>query len=277
MRSGLVPCSVMHHRVLPRKHRFVYTLFMVACDLDDVQAFSRLRGLFGINRRGLFSLRERDYLPLNEVAYPTAEAQVSVPSGASLRERVSRFAAAHGVSLASGRVVLITMPRIAGYGFNPVSFYFCWQRDGRPAGAIAEVTNTFREVKPFWVPAVAGPGNVFHVRTPKHFYVSPFSDVDVAFDFTFRVSDTRLQVQIDDYAGTTRTLTSVMRGQWRPLTASRLAWYAFKYPLLTAGVMARIHWHALRLYLKGVPWFRKASRASDQRGLFRPHSLPPPA
>ncbi len=250
---------------------------MVALDLDDLPALSQRSRFLGVNKRGLFSFHERDYLPLNEPAYPAPAAQVSVPPGLSLKERVVRFAAAHGVDIAGGRVLLLTMPRVFGYGFNPVSFYFCWDAQGRPAGAIAEVTNTFREVKPFFVPPLPDAGATFHLRTPKHFYVSPFSDVDVAFDFTLRVDADSVRVQIDDFNGRTRMLTSILQGRWQPLATRTLAWFLVKYPLLTLLVMARIHWHALRLYVKGVPWFRKAARPADQRGLLRPHSLPPSA
>ena len=102
--------------------------------------------------------------------------------------------------------------------------------------------------------------------------MSPFSDVDVAFDFTLRPAGGRLAVQIDDYTGDERTMTSVLNGAAAPLTDGRLAWFFLKYPLLTLLVVARIHWQALRLYLKGVPWFGKAARAGQQRDLLRPHS-----
>ena len=175
-------------------------------------------------------------------------------------------------------MLLVTLPRVFGYLFNPVSFYFCFDRSGAPAAAIAEVTNTFREMKPFFLrpdPTDAARG-VFHLRVPKHFYVSPFSDVDVAFDFHLRLPGDRLAVRIDDYTGERRTLTSTLAGGRRELTSARLAWFTLKYPALTLRVITLIHWHALRLWLKRVPWFAKAARAADQRGLYRPHhSLTP--
>jgi DUF1365 family protein len=193
----------------------------------------------------------------------------------SLKDRVVAYAATHGVDLQGGRIVLVTLPRVFGYLFNPVSFYFCYDRHGAPAAAIAEVTNTFREVKPFFLggsclSATTG-GGEFKLRLPKHFYVSPFSDVDVAFDFTLRTPGPRLSVQIDDYVGPDRTLTSTLAGPRRELTSGRLAWFTLKYPALTLRVIALIHWHALRLWLKRVPWFAKAARPGDQRDVFRPH------
>ena len=81
---------------------------------------------------------------------------------------------------------------------------------------------------------------------------------------------------IDDYTGPDRTLTSTLTGRREPLNGGRLTWYTFKYPLLSLRIVTLIHWHALRLWLKQVPWFAKAARPADQRGLYRPHhSLSP--
>ena len=83
-------------------------------------------------------------------------------------------------------------------------------------------------------------------------------------------------MQIDDLTDGRRTLTSTLTGGRRELTSARLAWFTVKYPALTLRVITLIHWHALRLWLKRVPWFAKAARPADQRGLYRPHhSLSP--
>ncbi len=208
---------------------------------------------------------------------------VPAPTGLtapSLKTRVLAFLATRGVDLGpGGRVELVTLPRVFGYLFNPVSFYYCYDVAGTCVASIAEVTNTFREMKPYFLgpenrrPGASGDTRpAFHLRTPKHFYVSPFSDVDVAFDFTLRAPIQNLSVQIDDYVGDQRTLTSTLTGPVRPLTDATLAWFTLKYPLITLKIIALIHWHALRLYVKKIPWFPKTNRPSDQRDLYRPHS-----
>jgi DUF1365 family protein len=273
MNSCLYECDVMHARLEPRAHRFSYRIFLFALDLDEVPDLARRLRFFSLGRPNLYSFREGDYLPLHESGHNPAGPEVKAKPGAGLRERVEALAAAHGIDLTGGRVQLVTLPRVLGYLFNPVSFYFCFDRSGAPAAAIAEVTNTFREVKPFFLrpDADAAARGEFRLRVPKHFYVSPFSDVDVAFDFHLRLPGDRLSVQIDDLVGSRRTLTSTLTGARRDLTSARLAWFTLKYPALTLRVIALIHWHALRLWLKRVPWFAKAARAADQRGLYRPH------
>lgn len=275
MNSCLYECRVMHQRLAPKPHRFDYRLFYFAVDLDELETLHRRLRLFSVNRANLYSLRESDFFPTHEPLHHTSPAS-DIPHSAlrappSLKSRVLSWLAARGVDVSGARVVLVTLPRIAGYLFNPVSFYFCFDRAGAPLTAIAEVTNTFREMKPFHVRERAGE-TTFRLRAPKNFYVSPFSDVDVEFDFTLRTPGERLSIQIDDFVAGERTLLSALHGPRAALTDARLAWFTLKYPLLTLRVIALIHWHALILWLKRIPWFAKAARATDQRDLYRPHA-----
>ena len=304
MNSCLYECSVLHARFSPRQHRFLYRIFLFAIDLDELETLHRRLRLFSFNRANLYSFRDADFLPTSEPVHnaPTPAAPPP-PRPSSLKARVVAHLASHGTDLTGGRVVLVTLPRVFGYLFNPVSFYFCYDRAGAPVAALAEVTNTFKEMKPYFLgpetrrpspvsdrPApisVSAPstsnfpsstgealasGATFTLRTPKHFYVSPFSDVDVAFDFTLRTPAENLSIQIDDYVGAERTLTSTLTGPRRALTGARLAWFTLKYPLLTLRIIGLIHGHAFVLWLKRVPWFAKSARAADQRALYRPHS-----
>lgn len=260
MRSRLFECRVMHHRFTPRRHRFVHRIFMVALDLDELDEVARRARLLGINRGGLFSVCERDFLPVGHRS-----------AGDSLKSRVAAFLRERGVAEAPARVELVTMPRVAGYRFNPISFYFCHDAAGRPIASIAEVTNTFSEVKPYLLDATRWDGHAFRMRVPKHFYVSPFSDVDVEFEFVLRPAGKELAVRIDDHTNGARTLTSTLAGRARTLDDRTLLLFAVKYPLLTLKVIAAIHWHALRLWMKRTPWFPKAGRAELQRDLYHPH------
>jgi uncharacterized protein len=274
--SHLYECRVMHARFAPRSHRFLYRIFLFAIDLDELEKLPRKVALFSLNRTNIYRFDDRDYLPTHEGVHNAGiDTRANSPVAANpLKARVLSFLSARGLDLTGGRIVLVTLPRVFGYGFNPVSFYFCYDRAGAPAAAIAEVTNTFREIKPYYLgpETQAAARGEFRVRVPKHFYVSPFSDVDVAFDFVLRTPGDRLSVQIDDYVGNERVLTSTLSGVQRPLTNGRLAWLTVKYPFLTLRIIGLIHWHALLLWWKRFPFFAKAARAADQRQLYRPHS-----
>lgn len=288
MNSRIYTCHVMHARFIPKPHRFVYRVFMLAIDLDELPALHRGLRFFSVNSPGLYSFRESDYLPVSEPVHnqsprPACHLISDKPSAprvtSALKARVLAFLGSSGVDPATvARVELVTLPRILGYLFNPVSFYYCYDSSGACVASIAEVTNTFREMKPYLLGpetrVANGSGGIgeFHLRTPKYFYVSPFSDVDVAFDFRVRPPGERLSVQIDDYVGPDRTLTSTLTGPAVPLTDGRLAWFLIAHPLLTLRVITLIHWHALLLWFKKIPWFAKTARPADQRDLYRPHA-----
>jgi DUF1365 family protein len=267
---------VTHERFIPKGHRFVYRLFMLAIDLDELHQIDQRSRLLSVNRPNVYSFRESDYLPTNESLH---NASISVETGRtpdreepdSLKARISTLLTASDIARRLERVELITMPRIFGYQFNPVSFYFCYDSDDAPMAAIAEVTNTFREVKHYVLKPETLSRSAFRLQVPKHFYVSPYSDVDLIFDFVLRPAGERLCIRIDDYAGDDRTLTSVLTGAAVPLSDGNLGWFLVKYPFLTLKVIALIHWQALILYLKKVPWYRKAARSEEQRDLYRPH------
>ena len=134
-----------------------------------------------------------------------------------------------------------------------------------------EVGNTFREMKPYLL-REPGNGGTFRLITPKHFYVSPFSPLDLAFDFKLRVPGETLDIHIDDRAGERRVLLSALTGKRAPLTTARLLWFTVKYPLITLKVIFFIHWHAFRLWLKRLPIYRKAANPELQRDVLHPHA-----
>ena len=250
----------MHHRLSPRVHHFSYRIFMFALDLDEIDEVARRVPIFSRNRANLYSFRDRDHLTLPGFAAATTKQNV--------RALLSR----HGIPTSEDvRITLITLPRVMGYVFNPVSFYFCTHPDGTPLCAVAEVSNTFGEMKPYVLRERSGDGP-FRLVTPKHFYVSPFCDLDLEFDFSLRVPGDRLDIHIDDRKGKERVLVTSLLGRRVPLTGARLTWFTVKYPLITLRVIGLIHWHALLLWLKRVPWRRKVDDIELQRGVFKPHT-----
>jgi len=259
--SCLYECQMMHRRLLPKRYDLRHALVMFYLDLDELDELSARLRLFSRNRANLYAFRDADHLP------------GCSPLGAPLRARIEQYLAAAGLRLPPrGRVRLLTLPRIAGYVFNPISVYFCFDADGaRPLYAIAEVGNTFGEHKLYLLPQPSGRHErQFRLRVPKHYYVSPFSSLTLQFDFRLRVPRASLELRVDDYDGDERVLISGLWGRRQPLSDARLAWYALKYPLLTLKVIALIHWHALRLWLHGVPWHRKADSPQLQRQVLRP-------
>jgi DUF1365 family protein len=261
MNSCLYECSVMHHRLAPKVHHFQHDIFMFYLDLDELNVIAKKVRLFGHNRRNLYNFCDQDHEPAGDNP---------------LKERLLGFVRQNGIELgASSRVMLLTLPRVLGYIFNPISIYYCFDEEGAPVCAVAEVGNTFREMKLFLLrPEELDGQGVFNKNTPKHFYVSPFSKLDFNFDFRLGVPDKKLNIKIDDHDGADKMLLTTLTGRRAALNNRTLSWFSIKYPLVTLKVIFLIHWHALRLWLKGVPFYRKASDVSLQRGVLRPHSNP---
>jgi uncharacterized protein len=265
--SCLYRCQVMHQRLSPKRYALRHSLFMCYLDLDELDVLSARLRCFSRNRWNLYSFRDADHLPGSGAA------------GATLRSRLQQYLSAHAIALpASARVRLLTLPRIAGYVFNPISVYFCFEAGSDTAlCAIAEVGNTFGEHKLYLLPQPqADDARLFTLRVPKHYYVSPFSSLTLQFDFRLRVPDEALDIRVDDYDAERRVLRSALRGARRPLSDARLLWYALEFPLMTLQVIGLIHWHALRLWLRGLPWHRKADSPQWQREVLRPHGAQSP-
>jgi DUF1365 family protein len=286
MRSCLYECRVMHHRMHPKVHRFEYGIFLACIDLDELDALhTRLRWL-SHNRRNLFEFRDTDHRtrPTPQPAAPKADEppRASLPASvgssphpapAPLRQRIADWLAQQGVTIpADARIRLLTFPRVLGYVFNPVSFYFVHTASGEPVTAIAEVGNTFGEQKPYVVPtdataSDAGTGR-FRRIVPKHFYVSPFSALDLRFDFRLCNPDDRLAIAVDDLdAGDRKLLVTTLTGTRRPLSDRELLRLAVRYPLVTLRTITLIHWQAFRLWRKGIPFHRKAAHPELQQGV----------
>ena len=250
---------------------------MMLIDLDELPLLDTTLKTFGHNRPRLYSFRDTDHLQ-----FP-AGAATRIP----LRDSLTAWLAAEGVVVPpTARIRILTLPRILGHIFNPVSFYFVHDASGHPITAVAEVQNTFGELKPYRVPldstatmTTTAPGpEQFRRRVRKEFYVSPFSSLDLNFDFRLRTPGERLTVgvnDVDDAGGT--HLISTLTGDRLPLTDASLLRMTARHPLMTMRVITLIHWHALRLWLKRLPWYRKADHRDLQTGVFRPHSSLTPA
>lgn len=239
---------VWHVRLRPRRHRLAYPTYCLMLPMRALQARPELAGCLAINRWGALAFHDADH----------GDGRSARQGGALAW--LDEVLHDQGIDDATGEVWLQCYPRVWGYSFKPVSFWHCHRGDGRLRAVVAEVNNTFGERHAYVLQAPA-PGQPWQVD--KVFHVSPFCPVEGRYRFSFRGPSTDLgdtagstvRVDYDDAMGP--LIQTGLQLRWQPLTAGARRRALWRYPFMTLAVMVRIHWHALQLWCKRVPFYRK--------------------
>ncbi len=233
---GLYVGSVMHHRFRPVQRRFEYRVFWLILDLDRLPETTRGLKLMSAERFNLLSFHARDHADGRD---------------GSLREKVAALATAAGF-IADGPMLLMTMPRVLGYVFNPISVFFCHDARDRLTAIVWEVSNTFGGRHSYVIGVDDADALVLRQRCRKQLYVSPFIGMDIEYRFRVVRRGGRLTIGIADHDCDGLLMTAAMTAERRPLTDRGLITAFVRMPFETVKVTAAIHWEALRLWLKGA-------------------------
>ncbi|MBL7891654.1 MAG: DUF1365 domain-containing protein [Bacteroidia bacterium] len=253
----------MHNRIEPKPHRFYYNVFMFYIDLDEIDNITKKLWLVSKNKFNVFNFRDKDHIQLPSEKPDTSK---------NVKQHLCEYLKQNGVELKTGKIMLLTNLCTFGYQFNPVSFYFCFDEQNRPVCCVPEVGNTFLEIKPYLLDSTTLSGNKFRKKIKKLFYVSPFSDMDTEFDFNIEIPSDKLNIRIDDYKNEKRIFISTLNGSQKELSNLNLFWYSFRFPFITLQVIGFIHWQALKLWLKKIPYHKKNDNKELQQNIFRPYN-----
>jgi DUF1365 family protein len=248
MKSCIYEGRVRHRRFSPRRHDFSYRLYLMYLDLDELPGLFDRFWLWSARRFNIGWFRRDDHL--GEPAKPLQEAVREL-----LYERT-------GVR-AEGPIRLLTHCRYFGFGFNPVSFYYCYDRaDTRVENIIAEVNNTPWGEQYCYVLTEDGNVATAHsdsahkqYRPVKDFHVSPFMPMNIRYDWRFNQPGERLTVHMQNFIEADKLFDATLDLERRPITSASLARVLVRYPLITVKVVAAIYFEALRLLLKRIPFY----------------------
>lgn len=239
MRSVLYRGRTSHARLRPARHEFAYRVFYGLFDLDELPELSRRLRWFSFNRWNVFSLYSSDHGP---------------DDGTLLREWAETRLDEAGVDIEGGRIQLLAFPRVLGYVFNPISVWYCYGPDNRLRAVMHEVRNTFGDKHTYVVPV---DGTNLHHEFAKELHVSPFMDMDSSYRFAVTIPGEHISVGIKQSDANGPLFRASLRASRLAFTDRNLAKLFLSHPLVTIKATTAIHWEALRLWRKRVPFYRR--------------------
>ncbi|HKY90220.1 MAG TPA: DUF1365 domain-containing protein [Nevskiaceae bacterium] len=241
--GALYPARIAHRRRIAPLHRFVYRVFYLLLDVDRIDALATQLRFFSRNRFNLVAFHDRDHGDGRQ---------------GGLRAWAEGLLATAGVALDGGRIRLLCLPRLLGFGFNPISLWYCEHRDGSLRAVIAEVRNTFGESHAY---LIASGGRPLAYDSPqdkeKCFHVSPFFDLVGRYRFRFSEPGARLRLVIHETREGVPILDATLAAERKALSDRALVAAALAMPWMTLKVVAGIHWEAFKIWVRGARFHRK--------------------
>ncbi|PYB73781.1 MULTISPECIES: DUF1365 domain-containing protein [Pseudomonas] len=240
MNSGLYLGWLSHRRLSPRPHAFRYRIGLFYLDLDEQAWLMALSRWLGRWRLAPLCWRETDYLPsLTRQGQPLAQAARLLVSQATGQ-------------MPDGPVCLLTQLRCWGLSFNPVSFYFCHDRDGHLAAILLEVRNTpWRQRFHYVLPVQGDPTKTFAMA--KRFHVSPFMPLNMDYRVRFHLDQARMRIHMENWQGSQKVFEADLALKRRPLDRKAVRDYILAFPWISLRTVSAIYWQALRLFIKRTP------------------------
>ena len=237
--NGIYHGQVRHARYRPKRHRFSYSVFSFLLDIDHLEETGRSLKLFSFNRFNLFSFWQKDHGPKD---------------GRALRPFLTQLLDKAGLD-EPAKIFILCYPRILGMAFNPITLYYCHDRNDQISAMIYEVRNTFGGDHIYVVPMFGTDTQHNHERSKK-LHVSPFMGMQASYSFTAPPPDDSIRFVIRETYEEKPMLIASFVGKRKQLTDIELVKSFIKHPLMTLKIVAGIHFEAVRLLLKGVPYIK---------------------
>ena len=239
--------KVMHGRLFPKKNNFTYNIYYLSIPLSQI-----------------------DKMPLPTERFSALSfyrADHGLCDGSSLERWARNILKDYNITNADGEIVLVCMPRVFGYVFNPVSFWLCYDKDQNIRAILCEVHNTFGERHTYLCANDDGSAIAMKktLKGEKVFHVSPLLEREGHYEFKFDIKDNKFGVWIDYYAGNgDKQLITWLAGNLEEMSAKSLRKAFWRYPLITFKAITLIHWQALKLLIKGIKYISKPKQKDER-------------
>ena len=224
----------MHARLFPKPHKFIYRVFSIFLDLDNIDSVS-LPSILKINRWGLFSFYSKDH---------------GSRDGQNLKLWANNLLETNSQKAAQ-KIYLLSFPRVLGLGFSPLSIFFCYN-NGNMYAIIYEVKNTLGDQVTYTLPVRTCNDEPIIQYHQKEMYVSPFIEMDQLYEFIIKNPEQNLAIKIKQSGVDGKTLIATHNAKRIALTNKNLFKSLLTHPLMGIKILLAIHWEALRLFVKGV-------------------------
>jgi DUF1365 family protein len=247
--NALLIADISHARTRPKRNAFCYHAYYLSVPLEQIASLAKLKG-FGVNRSHFFAFHDKDH---------------GACDGSSLDGWIRNILHQWHIP-ADGQVTLVTMPRLLGYGFNPVSFWFCEDKQGQLRAVLSEVNNTYGQ-RHCYLSFHADKRPIMEgdlLRAEKIFYVSPFIEISGYYEFRFAYRPDKIGVWINYFDQDGLMLTTSMTGKRIALTTGQLWRCFFRYPMVTFKVIALIHYQAFQLWRKGLRFLNRPASPPNE-------------
>lgn len=244
MNSAIYTGDIFHQRFQPFTHQFKYKIFMAYLDLDEIDILLPKSFFWGVNRSALISFHREDYLNGPKL---------------DLREAVKDLVFERTGQKVEGPIRLLTHLRYFGHCFNPVSFYYCFDKSGEEVETvIAEVTNTPWKERHSYViqrPRVQIGARKIKDKQKKQLHVSPFFQMDHKYRFLFSAPRDRLSVEIENFKDSNKIHEALLNLRKLEFNKTQLLKMLTRFPFITIRIVSTIHWQAVKLWLKGATFY----------------------
>jgi len=245
--SGLI----IHKRFRPKKHFFTYKTFSLLIDLSEINKIEKVVNFFSYNKFNILSFYNIDHGPRD---------------GSSLTKWVKKTLSKAKINIDGGKIKLLCFPRFFGYVFNPLSIFYCYNKNSKLKAVLYEVKNTFNEQHTYIFRSKDSSNLILH-HCNKKFYVSPFIAMKTFYNFRLSKPKNSINIIIKQSDANGPLLFAQQTGKKIKLNNKNLIYQFLRHPLMSFKVIAAIHFEAFRLWIKGVKFVKKNNKIKNNLSL----------